>query len=177
MPSGHYLHKPRLTPMQRFCQKVILPEQWKDEACWEWVGAKHSAGYGAFQAICGRGGKTGYAHRYSYERFVGPIPEGLTIDHLCRNRRCVNPEHLEAVPHRTNTLRGTSPAARNAAKETCMRGHALSRRGSSDHRICKTCVNVQWRERYATDESFRESHKRRNATGFPTGIHAAKRQP
>lgn len=80
------------------------------EDCWIWNGAPASNGYGKF----GFNGKTVSAHRMSYEMFVGQIPPGLTIDHLCRVRLCVNPNHLEAVPHRVNILRSDGPAAKGA---------------------------------------------------------------
>lgn len=83
--------------------------------CWEWTGSMHAAGYGLF--------RDRLAHRISYEVHVGSIPEGLTIDHLCRNRRCVNPLHLEAVTIAVNVLRGESPPARNARKTHCPKGH------------------------------------------------------
>lgn len=74
-----------------------------DTGCWEWQKAiRECNGYG----ICARNGKTDYAHRFSYETFVGPIPEGLELDHLCRNRKCVNPYHLEPVTHTVNMRRG-----------------------------------------------------------------------
>lgn len=71
-----------------------------ETGCWNWTGAMSPNGYGQSR---GSG-----AHREIYQRFKGPIPEGLTLDHLCRNRRCVNPEHLEAVTQSTNVRRGNS---------------------------------------------------------------------
>jgi hypothetical protein len=88
-----------------------------------------------------------FGHRVSYEAFKGPIPDGLTIDHLCRNRACVNPEHLEPVTMRVNCLRGESPAAVHARKTHCPKGHEYSAentyRHKGNHRMCKLC----WKER------------------------------
>jgi hypothetical protein len=88
-------------------------------------------------------GKVHLAHRFSYELCNDKIPKGLTIDHLCRVTFCVNPNHLEAVTMRTNTLRGISPVASNAKKTHCKKGHTLegdnlfiTRKGG---RVCKTC--------------------------------------
>jgi len=73
-----------------------------ETGCWDWKMRKSTAGYG----LLTRGGRTLQAHRVLYERHVGPIPDGLEIDHLCRNRGCVNPSHLEAVTRSTNLRRG-----------------------------------------------------------------------
>src|SRR5687768_579642 len=83
-------------PADRFLSKVRVHE-W---GCWEWQGyCFKQCGYGKFTV-----GKTGttYAHVWAYRLFVGPVPAGLELDHLCRNRRCVNPEHLEPVTHQVN---------------------------------------------------------------------------
>lgn len=101
--------------------------------CWEWVGAR-SAGYGGIMV----GGKRVGAHRYVYEQLVGQIPKGLSLDHLCRNHACVNPDHLEPVTHRVNVLRGIGEAAKNAAKTYCKRGHELER-DRRGRRWCRTC--------------------------------------
>lgn len=77
------------------------------DGCWAWKGAKTPTGYGVV-SIERRARK---AHRYSYLHLVGPVPDGLVLDHLCRNRACVNPAHMEPVTQRTNVLRGNSPSA------------------------------------------------------------------
>jgi len=92
-----------------------------DDECWEWQGSISTQGYGRIAAggSAETSGSPLYTHRVMYELRVGPIPGGLEIDHLCRNRRCCNPAHLEAVTRRENVMRGDAPAllrARNRAK-------------------------------------------------------------
>ena len=115
--------------------------------CWLWQNASTPPGYGVFYLW----GKQTYAHRASYELHVGPIPEGLVIDHLCRNRRCVNPEHLEPVTQRINLLRGETHTARNAAKTHCDNGHryteATTYRYANGTRRCRRCGTEQARDR------------------------------
>jgi len=97
----------------RFMAKVE-----KTDGCWLWTAHKNRQGYGAFDRVM--------AHRWSYNHFVGPIPEDLVLDHLCRNRACVNPDHLEAVPSPVNILRGFGPPANNKRRTHCLAGHHLS---------------------------------------------------
>lgn len=121
---------------ERFWSKV--DKQGPDE-CWQWLAAKQRNGYGVI-GLGGHDGRMVRTHRVSYELAHGPIPEGLIIDHLCRNRGCVNPAHLEAVDQRTNLLRGTGASARNHVKSTCPQGHPYSGVNSRGDRICHTCL-------------------------------------
>lgn len=107
---------------RRFWAKVQLPDV---NGCLNWTGTK-TWGYGQFALkLSGRRSPV-KAHRFAYELLVGPIPEGMTLDHLCRNRGCVNVSHLEAVPMHINWRRGESPTAQNSRKTHCKHGHALT---------------------------------------------------
>ena len=99
-----------------FWQKVV-----KTESCWNWVGYLMPRGYGRTHI----GKKNKLAHRATYEELVGPIPNGLDIDHLCRNRRCVNPGHLRPATRRQNLLApgSLSPSKACSEKTHCYRGH------------------------------------------------------
>jgi hypothetical protein len=119
----------------------------KTATCWEWTGHISADGYGRYRL----GGRFLQAHRIAYELIVAPIPSGLTLDHLCRNRRCVNPDHMDPVTHRVNILRGISPSAFNSTRTHCIHGHpfdqantAISKRG---YRICRECGRIRLRER------------------------------
>jgi hypothetical protein len=91
----------------------------REDGCWIWTAFLHSDGYGRFHTKDANRKTIGrLVHRITYEELVGPIPEGLELDHLCRNRACCNPEHLEAVTHRVNVQRGEAgqyQRKRNAA--------------------------------------------------------------
>lgn len=135
---------PKPTPIERFHSKIeVDPES----GCWLWTAGINKWGYSKFKVD----GRTRAGHRWSYEEFVGPIPEGLQIDHLCRVRRCVNPEHLEAVTCRENILRGETFQAENAAKTHCPKGHPyedgniLWYKGTRSCRICKREQTARWR--------------------------------
>lgn len=106
--------------------------------CWVWIGPA-TQGYGMLKPYRG---PARIVHRVVYEALAGPIPAGLTLDHLCRNRRCCNPDHLEPVTSAENVLRGFGPPAINARKTHCNRGHELSGnnlRMEGDRRRCRTC--------------------------------------
>ncbi len=86
-----------------------------DSGCWLWTGALNG-GYGRIHHSPGR---VLYTHRAAYELLVGPVPEGMDLDHLCRNRACCNPDHLEPVTRRENLLRGDTLTAAHAADRPC----------------------------------------------------------
>jgi len=118
--------------------------------CWISDRAKHSNGY-TKMGLCG---ETLLTHRVAYEAFVGPIPEGLQIDHLCKQRACCNPEHLEPVTCRENLLRGDTLTAAEASAAHCKRGHPFDeantylRADRPGVRGCRACRN-SWRSRAA----------------------------
>lgn len=138
-------------PETRFWAKVN-----KTDSCWLWTGAI-VRGYGVFTPVIP--GPLLRAHRYSYELLVGPIPDGLQIDHLCRTPLCVNPAHLEPVTPRENTLRGNTFQAKNLAKTHCVNGHEFtpentllrkpSPRLPNGGRWCRTCCREKMRRRRA----------------------------
>lgn len=106
--------------------------------CWVGIGADHGNGYRTVSID----GAQRYVHRISYELNKGPIPDGLVIDHLCRNRACWNPAHLEAVTNEENILRGDSPPARNARKTKCPNcgsNYSIEAGG----RRCRSCRQVK----------------------------------
>lgn len=117
--------------------------------CWTWTGKLRKDGYGVI-AEGNMSRRELRAHRVSYELRNGPIPEGLTIDHLCRNRACVNPDHLEAIERSANVLRGIGPAAVNRRKTICKRGHPLTPKNvyvtKSGYRNCRTCAKLYQRK-------------------------------
>jgi 5-methylcytosine-specific restriction endonuclease McrA len=128
--------------------------------CWLWTGARNPSGYGILSAIGERGQRTTVgAHRIAYELLVGPIPEGLEIDHLCSVRHCVNPTHLEAVSRQENMRRG-----RRANQTHCKRGHPLEgdnlyvTNRETMQRQCRTCRNLLSR-------SYQEERRARLWTG------------
>lgn len=100
------------------------------------------------------------AHRVAYEATVGPIPKGLQVDHLCRNRLCVNPSHLEAVTPAENKRRGFSPPAINARKTHCIHGHELAganvyyRKDRPGRRQCRECERIRKRKGVANASSY-----------------------
>lgn len=128
--------KRRPTP-ERFWEKVL-----KTESCWHWRGSKTRKGYGNF---FGPDRKVVRAHRYSYELAKGPIPEGLELDHLCRNRACVRPDHLDPVTHVENVRRGESVGPKpDRYLSSCKYGHVFDDANTYIHprtgrRWCRAC--------------------------------------
>lgn len=119
----------------RFLAKTVPGEN----GCMLFPSSTHTFGYGQFSLNC----RLRLAHRVSYEMFVGPIPEGLTLDHLCRTPACVNPDHLEPVTRGENVLRGTGITARNARKTHCPKGHPYDAENTyvdpRNKRYCRAC--------------------------------------
>lgn len=131
--------------------KLIAYSEDGPNGCRVWTRCRDKLGYGLIQR---KPGRSPSAHKNSYETFVGPVPEGLVLDHLCRNPSCINPAHLEPVPQRENVLRGISLPALNAKKTHCVHGHPLSGDNviivarERDRRICVTCkraFKARWR--------------------------------
>lgn len=129
--------KPRRSPIWRFFEKIEISTTrfYNGTACWEWTGSKTN-GYGQFRPDGRRGAKRSSPHQYAYEAFIGPIPEGMEPDHLCQNRSCGNPLHLEAVTHEENMRRVSK------RRTHCKQGHELTEENTSyagGLRRCKQC--------------------------------------
>jgi hypothetical protein len=145
---------PGPTEEERFWSKV---DRRGAGECWEWLACR-SDGYGQFYPYHST---AVLAHRYSYELLVGPIPDGLQLDHLCRNRACVNPAHLEPVTQRVNILRGYGRGAIQARQTTCSQGHPFDKVTRQGRRGCAKCDTATNRKRYlANREAYVEQARR-----------------
>ena len=116
----------------------------KTPTCWLWTGVPNDQGYGQLRID----NIKVYGHRLAYHLMRGPIPAGMQVDHICRVRHCVNPDHLEVVSHRTNTLRGISPHAVNKRKTHCDHGHEYTPAntlwmGRPIRRRCRECRRIR----------------------------------
>lgn len=131
-----------------------LPDRPSD-GCWEWTKTVNNAGYGQISV----NGRQEMTHRVAYVLWVGPIPDGMQLDHLCRNRPCCNPAHLEPVTPRENYLRGESVCAQNARKTHCPRGHEYDEANTyvdkAGSRNCRACDREDKRAKRHVD---REHH-------------------
>lgn len=154
------MSRPRTPTSERLLRRRdIDPET----GCWNWTGYIDASGYG--QVRMPDGPRTLGTHRVSYETFVGPIPDGLHLDHLCRNRACFNPEHLEPVTVRENNLRApTTITSLNLAKTHCNKGHEFTEANTilatspngRPSRVCRTC-------RYAMTRAYKERKRAEKA--------------
>ena len=127
----------------KFLQRI----QFDESGCWLWTGIiDKPGGYGRFTFW----GRLRLAHRVAYEHWIGKIPMGLQIDHLCRVRNCVNPDHLEAVTQRENLMRGIGITAVLARATHCKRGHPFDEANTTldanGKRRCRECLRLQWKE-------------------------------
>lgn len=126
---------------QRTVEERFYDSVDKTESCWNWLRQGSPSGYGTFWS--GPTGSTWLAHRWSYTNFVAPIPQGFHIDHLCSNRLCVNPSHLEAVTPQENQLRAVSVRVQKSGGR-CPNGHLLSEVGTNlvydKWTRCNACV-------------------------------------
>ncbi len=131
-----------MTIRDRLLAKIFV----QPDGCWTWQGAAQPSGYGQLW----NGTRPEQAHRLSYKLFCGPIPENVEVDHVCRVRGCVNPQHLRLLSHRDNMLVGETGPARNAAKTHCDYGHELAGRNlriaTNGSRQCRLCVARRARE-------------------------------
>ena len=116
------------------------------DGCWEWTAGRSIYGYGRFNLRH----HNRLAHAVVYEWLAGPVPEGLVLDHLCRNRGCVRPDHLEAVTNQTNILRGVGVAAQYAGRTHCSHGHEFTPENTGfceawgkRARVCLTCRKIR----------------------------------
>lgn len=143
------------------CAAKVVDRFWskvdQTESCWVWMSAFDQDGYGLFRFPWA----TAKAHRVAYELVVGPIPHGLVIDHLCRNRACVNPAHMEPVTNRENILRGeVKPPAVPPLKTHCKNGHEFTEANTARRfggaRICVECrrkASREWYHRHKAGET------------------------
>ena len=132
-------------------ERILFYARPDPQGCWRWTGFVTPDGYGT---IRDSSGLTRKAHRVAYEAWVGPIPDGLQLDHLCRVRDCCNPAHLEPVTSQENSLRGETAAARHASATHCPQGHEYtpentysSKRGERDCRDCRRVRSTEWARR------------------------------
>lgn len=131
------------TDEERFLAKVA---QFLPSDCWTWLAGKSDTGYGSFRAD----GRTWNAHQWAYEHWIGPVPDGLQLDHFfCNDRGCASPFHVRPVTQYENILRGNGVTVKFVGATRCLRGHLLEGHNliinNRGHRVCRICEN--WRQR------------------------------
>lgn len=143
-----------------------------EEDCILWTGALTAGGYGRLSV----GNRRWYAHRLAYILFVEPVSDDLEVDHLCRVRNCINPDHLEPVTHTENILRGQSWTAVNARKTQCVNGHPFieaNLRLRGNERICRACErDANYRQVPCPDcgRSFMKSNLNKHRRAVHAGV-------
>jgi HNH endonuclease len=171
-----------LTPHRADVLRAEMLLRYKVEnGCWQWTGPRTQTGYGQLN----QGGDSFYPHRLAWILLRGPITDDLTVDHLCRNRSCINPDHLEPTTQRENILRGTGASARHAQKTTCPNGHVYDAvvEGPTygPRRRCSRCstkvATARFKRRYGTRLNEPRVIQRRaawTASGYPTRVLAER---
>ena len=138
-----------VSALERFETKYEIADD-----CWLWTANANAEGYGRFWFD----GKLGYAHRWSYLHYVGPIPDGLTVDHLCRQPRCVNPDHLDAVPQGENNRRvWRTNVERGEVASECKNGHPITLESTyvdpQGQSSCRRCKAAHARRAYRFEDT------------------------
>lgn len=177
--ARRYTEEQRDASSRRRLAEYVRPD---DDGCWIWTGALNWGGYGHMQMSDGTGAsKARGAHRISYELHVGPIPDGLHLDHLCRVRACVNPDHLEPVTPKENVWRSPiAPAFLNGIKTHCRRGHEYTDANTyrppsaPNQRHCRICKDDQTRRTRAADKARRAALASERPSPYVTSAQAAK---
>ena len=137
-------------PLQERFLHFVSPEP--NTGCWLWTGEITRWGYAHLSYM----GRKLRGHRVAYELYKGPIPEGLELDHRCRQRSCVNPDHLEAVTRSENMRR--SPLVMRQHRTHCRHGHQYDGRHTEGYRICRTCLRMAYQKYDAQRRPKREAH-------------------
>lgn len=150
LTPGVSLMQPQYTPVLPFDKLAPYIDASGD--CWEWTGRLNSSGYGSLSVKIDGKWRNRMAHRLVWVTLVGPVPDGLTLDHLCRVRHCVNPDHLEPVTQKVNNARGYGPPSKNIKKLVCIRGHddwrlKPHKASGSSYRFCRSCMRADSKRR------------------------------
>jgi len=158
-PKSTLTPKQKQTDIERLMQRVVIDPS---SGCWQWQGPTNY-GYGRFYSR----GVTYRAHRAAYELLVGPVPIGLEMHHLCHNRACVNPSHLQPIERHDHWLLGTSVSLFNATKETCVNGHPFTEENTHIYekagrkvRHCRACGRERVRKQAASRRNPIDARKK-----------------